>query len=156
MSKPWQLIVIRVYHGVATAIFTPVAIAAIADIYRERRGEMMGYFSTATLFGRLLAPSVAGATITLYSFHGTYALCGVFGVAALVALLKFPETGKVGSTEEKVNTRLLRILTNPGIIAASSMMALTYFAMQGIETFLPLYMKVLGVEPWAHWSNTNY
>jgi len=81
--EPWQLVIVRVYHGVATAVFTPVAIAAIADIYRERRGEMMGYFSSATLFGRLLAPSIAGTAITLYSFHGTYILCGLFGVAAL-------------------------------------------------------------------------
>jgi len=100
------------------------------------------------LFGRLLAPSIAGTAITLYSFHGTYILCGLFGVAALVALLRFPETGEVRSTKKKVNIQLLSILTNSRIVAASSIMALTYFAMQSIETFLPLYMKVLEVEPW--------
>ena len=30
VTDPWQLIIVRVYHGVATAVFTPVAIAAIA------------------------------------------------------------------------------------------------------------------------------
>jgi len=148
VREPWQLIIVRVYHGVATAVFTPAAIAAIADIYHERRGEMMGYFSSATLLGRLMASSIAGTMITLYSFYATYMLCGVFGIIALIVLLGFPETSKVRSTRRKVNVRLLSILTNVRIIAASCIMALTYFAMQSIETFLPLYMETLKVESW--------
>ena len=148
VTDPWQLIVVRVYHGVATAVFTPVAIAAIADVYRERRGEVMGYFSSATLLGRLMAPSIAGTAITLYSFHGAYIVCGAFGIAALIALLKFPETRKVGEARVRATTRLLSVLTNPRIIIAGSMMAITYFAMQSIETFLPLYMGTLSIEAW--------
>jgi len=68
VTEPWQLAAVRVYRGVATAIFTPVAIASIADLYKERRGEMMGYFSSATLVGRLAAPSLAGVTILLLLF----------------------------------------------------------------------------------------
>ncbi|RLF22589.1 MAG: hypothetical protein DRM97_05555 [Thermoprotei archaeon] len=145
ITKPWQLIVVRVYHGIATAVFTPVAIAAIADIYHERRGEMMGFFSSATLLGRLLAPSIAGTMITLYSFHETYALCGVFGIAALATLLRFPKTmtTEMRSTRRETDVRLLSVLANPRIVAASSIMALPYFAMQSIETFLPLYMRTL-------------
>jgi len=80
VNRSWQLIIVRIYHGIATAIFTPVAIAAIADVYRERRGEMMGYFSSATLLGRLMAPSIAGTVITLYSFHTTYMLYAEYSV----------------------------------------------------------------------------
>jgi len=92
VTKPWQLAAVRIYHGVATAIFTPVAIASIADLYKERRGEMMRYFSSATLVGRLAAPSLAGVTIALYSFYGTYIMCAAFGSTALIPLLKYPET----------------------------------------------------------------
>lgn len=48
----------------------------------------------------------------------------------------------------EVNIRLLSILTNVKIITASCIMASTYFAMQSIETFLPLYMESLNVESW--------
>ena len=48
-SDIWQIGVIRFYHGLATAIFGPVAMAYVADLYRGTRGEKMGWFSTATL-----------------------------------------------------------------------------------------------------------
>jgi len=117
-------------------------------VYRERRGEVMGYFSSATLLGRLMAPSIAGTAITLYSFHGAYIVCDAFGIAALIALLKFPETRRVSEARVRATTRFLSILTNPRIIIAGSMMAITYFTMQSIETFLPLYMGTLGIEAW--------
>ncbi len=65
VADAWQLALVRVYHGVATAAFTPVAMALIADMYKSRRGEMMGYFSSATLIGRLAAPITAGAILSL-------------------------------------------------------------------------------------------
>ncbi len=148
VTETWELVAVRVYHGVATAVFTPVAMAAIADAYRERRGKMMGYFSSATLAGRLLAPSIAGTAVTLYSFNWTYALCGAFGVAALIALLWVPELGKGVRRGGGSGALALAILANPRILSASAVMAVSYFAMQSIETFLPLYMKGMGAEPW--------
>mgnify|MGYP005633443863 CR=1 FL=1 len=146
--EPWQLVIVRVYHGVATAVFTPVAIAAIADIYRERRGEMMGVL--------LISDFVWETASTIYSWNSDNTLFIPWNLHTLwiiwrsssIALLRFPETGEVRSTKKKVNIQLLSILTNSRIVAASGIMALTYFAMQSIETFLPLYMKVLEVEPW--------
>ena len=148
VNEPWQLIAVRVYHGVATAIFTPVTIASIADVYKERRGEFMGYFSSATLVGRLIAPLMAGSLITIYSFREAYIACGVFGTAALITLIKFPETKSSYHTSKGVGMRVLKVLSNSGILVASTVMALTYFAMQSIETFLPLYMETIKVEPW--------
>jgi len=146
IGKPWQLIPVRVYHGVATAIFTPVALAAIADTYAEKRGEMMGYFSSATLVGRLIAPSMAGTMITLYAFKGAYIVCGILGVASLLILLWMPEVES--SRASRKRAPLLRILSDTRIIIGGGVMALTYFVMQSIETFLPLYLSRLKVEAW--------
>jgi len=63
------LALIRAYHGIATAVFTPVSLAVIADVYAKDRGEKMGTFSSATLIGRLLAPSLAGYTIAIGVFQ---------------------------------------------------------------------------------------
>jgi MFS family permease len=56
----WQLAIIRFYHGFATAIFIPVAMALVADIFKKERGEKMGWFSTSTLIGRFMAPLAGG------------------------------------------------------------------------------------------------
>src|SRR3972149_1518793 len=60
LSTPWQLVLVRIYHGFATAILGPVAVAAIADTFEERRGERMAWYSSATMVGGLLAPFVGG------------------------------------------------------------------------------------------------
>ncbi len=147
VTQPWELAAVRVYHGIATAIFTSVATAAIADLYVKRRGEMMGYFSSVTLVGRLIAPVMAGTLITLYSFSWTYVACGVFGLIAFALLTKFPETLRKPERESK-NIYVGEVLHNTNIIIASSIMALTYFTMQSIETFIPLYLGSIGVEAW--------
>ena len=38
VAQPWQLVLVRVYHGFATAILGPVAMAAVADTFDEKRG----------------------------------------------------------------------------------------------------------------------
>lgn len=90
VTNPLQLIAVRVYHGVATAVFTPVAAAAVADAYAERRGEAMGLLSSATLVGRLIAPFSAGLFISFYSFRGAYLFCAAVGVAAFITLTTAP------------------------------------------------------------------
>ena len=148
VREPWQLTLVRVYHGVATATFTPVATATIADMYRERRGEMMGFFSSATMIGRLLAPTIAGTMITLTSFNGAYTLFGIFGTAALIILFMIPKVEETEKSTSKPTIRLFEVLMSPRTLVVSSIMAVTYFAMQSLETFLPLYMSQLQVEAW--------
>ncbi|MDP2744163.1 MAG: MFS transporter, partial [Dehalococcoidia bacterium] len=51
VTLPWQLVLVRVYHGLATAILGPVAMAAVADTFDKRRGERMAWYSSATMIG---------------------------------------------------------------------------------------------------------
>lgn len=93
----WQIALIRFYHGLATAIFGPVAMALVADLYQESRGEKMGWFSTATLLGRFSAPATGGAILAFYgstdaefasneAFSLLYVICGVSGLFALAGI----------------------------------------------------------------------
>ena len=83
----WQLALVRFYHGLATAIFVPVAMCMVADLYQQGRGEKMGWFSTATLLSRFVAPAVGGALLGITGhgqdtgFHLVYMTCG--GLALL-------------------------------------------------------------------------
>jgi MFS family permease len=57
----WHLILVRFYHGFATAIFVPVARATITDHYTARKGERIATFTSATIVGRGIAPEVENA-----------------------------------------------------------------------------------------------
>ncbi|WP_157861461.1 MFS transporter [Desulfurivibrio alkaliphilus] len=101
---PWHLILIRLYHGLATAIFIPVALAMVGDLYQQSRGEKMGWFSTATLLGRFAAPATGGMLLGLYGadpakgFLVVYLVCGGAGVAVLLASLALPVAAPASST----------------------------------------------------------
>lgn len=152
VTDAWGLALVRVYHGVATATFTPVAIALIADMYESGRGEMMGFFSSATMIGRLIAPMLAGAVLSLAGFREAYLLCGVVGVAAFTTIAALPSStksnGRISSKNDAAVRDILRVLVSGRIVSAGAIMAVTYFAMQGLETFLPIYMESLGIEAW--------
>ncbi len=87
IHTPAQLAALRLYHGFATAIFGPVALALVADMFASQRAERMGWFSSATLIGRFLAPLLGGVLIVSYDFRTVYLLCGIFGIIAFAFLI---------------------------------------------------------------------
>lgn len=150
VSNAWQLALIRAYHGIATATFTPVAIALIADIYQSGRGEMMGWFSSATMVGRLAAPITAGVILSLAGFKEAYLLCGIIGAIALVSMSQIPSprSERKSNSSGKFSRDIFQVLFSGDVVTAGVVMAVTYFAVQSLETFLPIYLGGLGVEPW--------
>ncbi|OYT31229.1 MAG: MFS transporter [Thermofilum sp. ex4484_79] len=149
VNNSTQLTLVRAYHGLATAIFTPVSIAVVADLYRESRGLKMGLYSSSTLVGRLVAPSLAGILIAFSGFKLAYIACGVSGVIALALILRMPNMGEGQQKVEAASLRgVLQILSDVRILVVSLVQAVTYYAMQSIETFLPLLLSEMRIEVW--------
>jgi len=158
VRETWQLALIRVYHGFATAIFVPVSLASITDLFPSRRGEVMGVFSSSTMIGRLLAPFAAGVLVSiefLAPFQLAYLVCGVSGSIALLASLRL----KVESKDVEKQLRLEQkrsgvvkglkiVMKDYQILLASSTLAAMYFGMGAVETFMPLFAVLLGIERW--------
>jgi MFS family permease len=150
----WQLALVRFYHGFATAIFIPVAMALVADIFREQRGEKMGWFSTSTLAGRFMAP-IAGGTILGATalnpgpaFKVVYLVCGVAGILTLLMVITLPNPDKgrrSGPKEEKIIGPLKAVLSDRNILITCIVEASILFAYGTFETFLPLYARDIGL-----------
>jgi MFS family permease len=146
---PWQLILVRIYHGLATAILGPVAMAAVADTFQKGRGERMAWYSSATMVGRFTAPFVGGILIFGDDFRWVYLADGFAGVLALLAAIRLPlSTNASTSVGEafkrqrgKYGEDIAFVFRHPGILATSGIEAVQYFAFGGIETFLPIYVK---------------
>ena len=153
VSAPWHLVLVRVYHGLATAMLGPVALAAVADTFQEGRGERMGWYSSATMVGRFLAPTIGGLLILGEDFYWVYLGCGAAGILALLAALRLPHLDQVTRPESPttrwatMRRELGFILTNRSLLLTSGMQAAQYFAFGAMETFLPLYLSGLGWGP---------
>lgn len=149
-----QLAIIRFYHGLATAIFIPVSLALVSDLFHKERGERIGWFSTSTLLGRFLAPIVGGGIIGVLvfnprmSFRVVYLVCGITGIIAFLLALRLPNTVESGNTKRKWQetiTEFKTVISNRTILITSAVEASILFAYGTFETFLPIYSIRAGI-----------
>jgi MFS family permease len=157
VGQIWQLILVRLFHGLATAIFLPVAMALVADLHEGARGEKIGWFSTATLLGRFAAPMAGGTILAALaadpgrSFSVVYLLCGLAGVLTLTLALFLPR-GQGGQAPAQSWPETLAafrsVMGNRLIVITSLAEAAVLFAYGTFEVFLPLYALQVGMGAW--------
>jgi MFS transporter, DHA1 family, multidrug resistance protein len=152
-----QLVMVRIYHGLATAILGPVAMAAVADTFQKGRGERMAWYSSATMVGRFVAPFVGGLLIFGNDFRWVYLADGLAGVLALAAAISLPVSTRTSASLKEALGRqrgkyagdIAFVFKHPGILATSGIEAVQYFAYGCVETFLPVYLKEkMGYSTW--------
>jgi MFS family permease len=145
VSDLWHLAAIRFYHGFATAIFGPVALAAVAERYTQNRGARLGLYSSATMVGRMLAPAVGGFLLTVGSFSSVYMACAFGGLIAFILSFTIEDQPQSVKREKPVKENLKTIIKNKNIMTTNFVEACQYFAFGGFETFLPLYALSQGI-----------
>ncbi len=154
----WQLILVRFYHGFATAIFIPVAQASIAEQFSARRGERISLFSSATAVGRAIAPFLGGYILfmTDYSYHTLYLAVGLAGAAAFVTALLFLAERKNSalqpSDSKETMSKMFQgwggVARNRGVLMVSFVQASQYYVYGAVEYFLVGYLKeVVDLDP---------
>ena len=169
ITDAWQLVLARVYHGFATAILGPVALALVADLFVARRGESMGWYSSATLIGRSAAPLIGGFLLTLFAasvmwhYRIVYLVCGVAGFLAFLIAFRLPIQKKNAADEKSESTDethlstkerfeqmfsgLAMVVRHRGILFTSAAEAVQFFGYGAYEVFLPLYAQAIGMSP---------
>jgi MFS family permease len=147
----WQLILVRFYHGFATAIFVPVAEAAIAEAFPAKRGERISFFSSATYVGRIIAPTLGGYLLfaTSNNFHLLYLAVGVVGITAAIMALPFLAEKKTSLTVQSEKNmqkfgNVFRgwgmVASNLGVLVVGFVQASQYFVYGSVEFFLVGYL----------------
>jgi MFS family permease len=154
----WQLILVRFYHGFATAIFVPVAEASVAELFPRKKGERISLFTAATYVGRLVAPLLGAAIlvatnsgIPYTNFNVLYLVVAAAGVTAFVmALLFFTERTQETIVSHEKPTSVVRhmfsgwraIVLNRGAVIVSLVQACQYYAYGAFDFFLTGYLTV--------------
>ncbi|MFH0748527.1 MAG: MFS transporter [Candidatus Bathyarchaeota archaeon] len=158
ITQWWQLIIVRFYHGFATAIFVPVTEATIAEQFPAKRGERISLLSSATAVGRGIAPFLGGYILffTSYSFHTLYLAVGAAGSIALITTLLFlaeRKSSTVQASDAKKATRRMfqgwyALAKNRGVLTVSFIQASQYYVFGAFEFFLVGYLsEVVKMDP---------
>ncbi len=151
VTQVWQLILLRFAHGLATAIFTPVALAVVADLYPAQRGETIGWYSAMRQSGTLLGRAGGGVLIDEAGFQAVFGFCGAIG-AVIIGVFAVSPAGDEHATVRKealswlqLRAGLMEILRHPKIVATSLMQGLQMMADGALMAFLPLYGLTVGL-----------
>lgn len=157
ISDPLWLIPVRFFHGLATAILGPVIAAMIAVRFPEKKGEMLGQYSSATLIGRTLAPLVGGAIISFFVFYPglvpyrmVYLAAAIAAVPVAVLILLYREETPTPAPLTVLPFSAFRrsfvtFFTDRKLRATALVDMATYFAFGAFETFLPLVLLSRGM-----------
>jgi MFS family permease len=141
VNDPTALILVRFYHGFATAIFGTVASAAIVDNFPDLKAAKLSFYSSATIIGRSVAPFIGGAVIILtnFNYRDVYWAVALAGVSALIAIVAVYDQGADRGKKERKNAplgeQLRSIVTDRKVVVASSMEAAQYLAYGAFEVF---------------------
>lgn len=155
ISDPLWLIPVRFFHGLATAILGPVIAAMIAVRFPEKKGEVLGQYSSATLIGRTLAPLVGGAIISFFVFYPglvpyrmVYLAAAIAAVPVAVLILLYREETPAPITVlpfSAFRRSFVTFFTDRKLRATALVDMATYFAFGAFETFLPLVLLSRGM-----------
>jgi DHA1 family multidrug resistance protein-like MFS transporter len=149
------LTALRFFHGLATAIFAPSALATVAELYRERRGAALGTYTACTQSGALLGPFIGGYLVYAAGFPSAFVTAGVFGCIAVVIFYSLRLNPPPPRLHERGFTPLLAemwkgfsvIAKNRKVLITSSTDAAKMIANGALMAFLPLYGVAAGLNP---------
>ena len=156
IADPLMLIPVRFFHGMATAILGPVVSAIIAERFSVTKGERIGQYSSATLYGRTLAPLVGGLLISffaitpgLFRYQSVYLAAFIAGLIVCLLIFRIPGDKKgidVALTFD-VFVKSLQIFWADSRLRATAYVDMgTYFVFGAFETFFPVYLVSQGFE----------
>ncbi|MBI4340184.1 MAG: MFS transporter [Chloroflexi bacterium] len=149
VESPCPLLALRFLHGFATAIFSPVASAAVADLFAAGRGERLGWFASANEVGSATAPVLGGIILsfTAQNYDLVFLLVAALGLLTFLLVLLLP----VGSASNRVPVKdgesrwqqfrsaIVQVVSDRQVLSASSMEAALFLSVGALVGFLPLY-----------------
>jgi len=147
------LTLLRLFHGLATAIFAPSALATVAELYRERRGAALGTYTACTQSGALLGPFIGGYLAFAYGFSSAFLTAGLFGCAAIVMFYSLHLSSPPPRLHDKglasVWSEMWKgfsiVARNRKVLVTSSTDAAKMIANGALMAFLPLYGISVGL-----------
>lgn len=154
-----QLLVIRLYHGLATALYAPPASALVAKVYPDQRGQRLGMYGAFENAGVVGGPMLGGAVLAAVGFPLTFVVSGAIGLIALLVVTRLPrdryttseqktEPGRLGQALRKVGQGVREIASDPAIRLVSLVEAMLWMGTGSLQAYLPLYAVSHGIPIW--------
>jgi MFS transporter, DHA1 family, multidrug resistance protein len=150
---PW-LIALRFLHGIATAVFGPIAMAVVADLFRATRGVALGSYTAATQAGAMLGPALGGWLMDARGFPAAFVMAGTLGSMAFLIFLfirlppqiprNLPSAGPSAVVRDMARGART-VIGNVRVVVTSITDGARQVASGALMAFLPIYVVGIGM-----------
>ena len=149
VENAYQLLMLRLLHGTATAIYGPVTVAWVIEQGKEEGGidsncaERLGWFGMARSAGYMLGPVLAAALLTVFEPEVVFAAIGLFSSCAFLPVLLL-KNRRIPERPSKSWILQFKDAMRSGFHTAELWFAgllefVVYIGLYSAKTFLPLY-----------------
>ena len=135
------LILVRFFHGLASVLVVPIAMALAADIApKQKLGLYMGTLNMAVMLGLGVGPVLGGTIRDHFGMNAAFYAMGVLALLTCILVMIFipSDYQRHGSGESQKISSIRKILTHRVVLGIFMM---RFFAASGqgaVYTFLPI------------------
>lgn len=153
------LMLMRAGHGISIAAYVTAYSALIVDLApANSRGELIGYMSLVNPLGMALGPALGGFLVESAGFQAVFLVTGGLGLLGLVFSSRVKETSPKEIADVRPSSAITpapdnrqpqlfwRLLLTPRIRIPAVILLLVGLAFGSLATFIPLYVKSLGLD----------
>eukprot|EP00903_Cladosiphon_okamuranus_P001709 g1707.t1 len=147
-----ELVALRLFHGLATAIYGPVTLAFIGSLGDRGQAERFGWFGLSRTGSYILGPLIGGALLNFVSAPQVYALTSLIAVLAFFPVLSL--RSQATSRQAGPHSPGLQLSEIPGfllrnhpLIAFGLVEMSSRVGVYAVKTFMPLMILSQGGSP---------
>ncbi len=152
IQTPEQLLVIRLIHGLATAIYGPVTLAYIAELAKGGQvAEDIGWFEMARSGGYVFGPLLAGWLLLSFEPVAVFTIIGVISCGVFLPVLSLPEPPAKTTKRKRMSVwrHIITAIRDGGRTSAvwltGALEAVTFIGLYTLKAFLPIFALEAGV-----------
>lgn len=144
------MMLLRAGHGVSIAAYVTAYSALIVDLAPAgSRGELIGYMSLVNPLGMAIGPALGGFLVESAGFQAVFLVTGSLGLVGLLFSSQVKEIPRDAIAPPSNNTKsqlFWKLLLTPRIRIPAIILLLVGLAFGTLATFIPLYVKALGLD----------
>lgn len=146
IQTPADLFILRLIHGIATAIYGPVSLAIVAEFSGSRKGEHFAWYGLARTLSYIIGPIAGGLLITVLSPVQLYDLIGAVSILSLIPIYyahkHFPKNrySKPNKPSRAIFRDLASASKSKAVLLIGLMEVHGKLAVYSVKAFIPVLM----------------
>ncbi len=147
IDQTYQLVIIRLFHGLSTAIYGPITLAIISTVYTNQRATYLGWFGTARTIGYLVGPILGGLIMLYYDSKNLFFLTGIISFVSFLPIILDKNSSSTIITKTSTSREIILFIkklftiTKLRQVWIVSLIEWSFYAVfYSMKVFVPIYL----------------